>query len=157
MAEARTVWFLFHVGCHWSVVSLSALSVSPLIQTIAPLWGLDSCFTSPTCQAGPVLLTLLFCPPVPSSYRVLHSSINSFPLVSTPVCSQRMFCMHFCVWRYSPDVSMERNVLHIHLLLCHRVPPLSDFLITAFLADVKYYLIVVLNCIFLIADGSVVF
>ena len=32
-------------------------------------------------RAGPVLLTLLFFPLVPSSYWVLHSSIYSFPLV----------------------------------------------------------------------------
>ena len=32
-------------------------------------------------RAGPVLLTLLFFPLVPSSYQVLHGSIYSFPLV----------------------------------------------------------------------------
>ena len=32
-------------------------------------------------RAGPVLLTLLFFPLVPSSYRVLHGSVFSFPLV----------------------------------------------------------------------------
>ena len=32
-------------------------------------------------RAGPVLLTLLFFPLVPLSYRVLHDSIYSFPLV----------------------------------------------------------------------------
>ena len=35
MAVARTVWFSFHLGCHRSSVSLSALSVSPLTQTIS--------------------------------------------------------------------------------------------------------------------------
>ena len=49
MAAARTVWFSFHLGCHRSAVSLSALNVSPLTQTIAPLWGSDPCFNSPTC------------------------------------------------------------------------------------------------------------
>ena len=39
----------FHLGCHRSAVSLSALNVSPLTQTIAPLWGSDPCFSSPTC------------------------------------------------------------------------------------------------------------
>ena len=33
-----------------SDVSLSALNVSPLTQTIAPMWGSDTCFSSPTCQ-----------------------------------------------------------------------------------------------------------
>ena len=39
----------------------------------------------------------------------------------TPVCSQLVFCMHFCVWRGIPDVSVERDVLYVHLLLCHLV------------------------------------
>ena len=50
MAAPSTVWFSFHLGCHRSAVSLSALNVSPLTQTIAPLWGLDPCFRSPTRQ-----------------------------------------------------------------------------------------------------------
>ena len=41
MAEARTVCFSFHLGCHRSAVSLSALTVSLLTQTAALLWGLD--------------------------------------------------------------------------------------------------------------------
>ena len=48
MAAARTVWFSFCLGCHRSAVSLSALNVSPLTQTIAPLWGSDPCFSFPT-------------------------------------------------------------------------------------------------------------
>ena len=47
MAAARIVWFPFYLGCHRSAVSLSALNVSPLIQTIALMWGSDSCFSSP--------------------------------------------------------------------------------------------------------------
>ena len=39
MAAGRTVRFSFHLGCHRSAVSLSALNGSPLTQTIAPLWG----------------------------------------------------------------------------------------------------------------------
>ena len=50
MAAARTVWFSFHLDCHRSAVSLSALNVSPLTQTIAQMWGLDPCFCSPTRQ-----------------------------------------------------------------------------------------------------------
>ena len=38
------------VGCHRSAVSLSALNVSPLIQTITPMWGLETYFSSPTHQ-----------------------------------------------------------------------------------------------------------
>ena len=35
-----------------------------------------------------------------------------------------VFCMHFCVWRCIPDVSMERDVFHVRLLLLHLVLPL---------------------------------
>ena len=42
--------FSFHLGCHRSVVSLSAFNVSPLTQTIAPVWGSDPCFSSPTAE-----------------------------------------------------------------------------------------------------------
>ena len=44
------------------------VGIRPLLQF--PHWS----------RVGPVLLTLLFFPLVPSSYRVLHSSIYSFPL-----------------------------------------------------------------------------
>ena len=48
MAAARTVWFSFHLACHRSAVSLSALNVSPLTQTIVRMWGSDPCFSSST-------------------------------------------------------------------------------------------------------------
>ena len=66
MAVARTVWFSFHLGCHRSVVSLSALSVSPLTQTVALTGGSDPCFSSPTHQGqvqstnSPVFLLSFF-------------------------------------------------------------------------------------------------
>ena len=52
----------------------------------------------------------------------------------TPVHSQLVFCMHFCVWRCIPNVSVQRVVLHIHLLLRHLVllPSLILFWITFF-------------------------
>ena len=78
-------------------------------------------------RAGPVLLTLLFFSLVSSFYRVLHDSIYFVHWSSTPVFSQLVFCMHFCVWSCIPEVSVKRDVLHIHLLLCHLVlsgPPL---------------------------------
>ena len=48
MAVAKTVWFSFHLGCHRSAVPLSALNVSPLTQTTAPMWRLAPCFSSPS-------------------------------------------------------------------------------------------------------------
>jgi len=47
MAPTRIVWFSFHLDCSRSVVSLSALNVSPLTQTISPMWGSFSCFSPP--------------------------------------------------------------------------------------------------------------
>ena len=44
--------------------------------------------------------------------------------------SQLVFCMHFCVWRNIPDVSVERDVFHIHLFLHHVVHPFT-FLLTS--------------------------
>ena len=78
MAVARTVWFSFRLGCYRSAVSLSAWNLFPLTQIIAPIWGLDSYFSSPSHQ---VLVTLLFFPLVSWSYWVLHDSVHSFPLI----------------------------------------------------------------------------
>ena len=48
-------------------------------------------------RAGPVLLTLLFPPLVPSSYRVLHGSIYSFPLVRYSCLLSAGVLHAFCV------------------------------------------------------------
>ena len=50
MAVARVVWFSFHLRCHRSAVSLSALNVSPLTQTIALMWWSDPLFSSPPAE-----------------------------------------------------------------------------------------------------------
>ena len=82
VAVARTVWFSFCLGCHRSAVSLSALNVSSLTQTIDPIWGLDPLLKcSYLLRAGSILLTLLFFPLVPLSYWVLRGFTYSFPLV----------------------------------------------------------------------------
>ena len=47
-AVARIVWFSFHLGYQRSASSLLASNVSPLTKTIAPMWGSDPCFSSPT-------------------------------------------------------------------------------------------------------------
>ena len=85
-------------------------------------------------KAGPVLLKRwknrgLFFPLVPLTKFCMVLYIL-FRWSSTPVCSQLVFCMHFCVWRCIPNVSVERDVLHIHLLLCHLV--LSLFMSLAY-------------------------
>ena len=51
--------------------------------------------------------------------QVLHGSIHSFPLVrhSCPLSAGVLHTL--CVWHCIPDVSVERDVLHVHLLLRH--------------------------------------
>ena len=51
-----------------------------------------------------------------------------FQWSGAPVCHQVMFCEHFCVWRCIPDVSVERDVLHVHLCLRHPVLPTRQIL-----------------------------
>ena len=75
MAVARTVWFSFHLGCQRSAISLSALNVSPLTQTIALMWGSDPCFSSP------------------------HTSGRSSP-TNTPVFPPSSFVLLSFVWLY---------------------------------------------------------
>ena len=81
-----------------------AVGIGPLLQFPHPL------------RLGPVLLILLLFLLVPSSYRVFHGSIYSFPLVRSSCLLSSGVCMHFCIWRYVSDVSLESDVLHIHLL-----------------------------------------
>ena len=72
-------------------------------------------------RAGAVLLTLLFFPLVPLSYRVLHGSIYSFPLVRYSfLLSAGVLHALLCLKVYtSGDLSMERDVPHVHLFLHH--------------------------------------
>ena len=76
MAAARTVWFSFHLGCHRSAVSVSALNVSPLPQTIALTWGSvpppAECRSSPT--STPVFLPSSFILPSSMWFCVLFSA-----------------------------------------------------------------------------------
>ena len=111
MATARTVWFSFHLGCHTSAVSVSALNVSPLTQTVALMWGWDPLLQLPQpLRAGPVLLTLLFFPLVPSSYQVLCGSMYSFPLVrySCPLSAGVLHAL-LCLKVYSSCIHGERG------------------------------------------------
>ena len=72
-------------------------------------WTLAS--VPPPPRAGPVLLTLLFFLLVPWCCVVLYIF---FHWSGAPVCSQLVFCMHLCVWKCTPDASVERDVLHVH-------------------------------------------
>ena len=133
MALARTVWFSFHLGSHRSAVSLSALNVSPLTQL--PWCGDQTPASVPPPSKGrsrptntPVFSPSSFVLPSFAWVYMFLSACRSGP----PVCSQLVFCTHFCVWRCVPDVSMERNVLHVQLLLRHLV-----FLLYIFFDDIS--------------------
>ena len=84
------------VGCHRSAVSLSALNVSPLIQTITPMWGLETYFSSPTHQGQvQAYQHSMFFPAssfIPPSFVVL---CILFHWSGTPVSSQLVNCKHF--------------------------------------------------------------
>ena len=68
MAVERTVWFSFHFGGHISAVSLSALNVSALTQTLPQCWDQTPASVSPLAEgrSSPALS-----PDYPSSSFVL--------------------------------------------------------------------------------------
>ena len=114
MAAVRTVCFSLQLGFHRSAASLLDLNVSPLTQIIAPMWGSDPCFSSPTHQ-GQVqsLLTLLFSPLVPSFYCFFHCSVCSFPQVRySCLLSAGVPHAFVCVKVYSWCICGERCTPH---------------------------------------------
>ena len=104
MTVARTVWFSFHLGCHRSVVSLSALSVSLLTQTIASCGDQTPASVPPPPDGRSSPTTT---PVFPTSSFVLLRfawfSLYSFPLVryscllSTGVLHV-LLCLKVCSW-----------------------------------------------------------
>ena len=133
MDRAKTVWFLLHLHCHRSVVSLSALNVSHLIDNcpdveIRPLLQFPLLL-----RAGPVLLKLLFFPVIPLSYWVLRDSIYSFPLVrcSCPLSAGALNAL-LCLKVYSWCNCGER---------CTSCPPTPPSSCSPYAVFVRYYLL----------------
>ena len=122
MAEARTVWFSFHLGCHRSAVSLSVLNVSPLTQTVALLWGLDRTpapVPPPAESRSSPTNTLVFSL-VPLSYRVsavfcifISTSQVLYPLSAGVLPA--LLGLKLYSW------CIRGDVLHILPHLCHLV------------------------------------
>ena len=97
-------------------------------------------------RAGPVLLTLLVFPRVPSSYRVLHGSIYYFPLVrNSCLLSAGILDALLCLKVYFWCIH-RRDVLHIRLLFCHLVFCWEDH---QFLCDT-----LCLTCLFLLGSTT---
>ena len=119
MAAARIVCVIL-TPFRLSQVSYFTLSLKCFssVPNNCPTVGIRPLFQFPhLARAGPVLETLLFFALLPSSYWISHG----FQWSGTLVHPQLVFFKIFCVWRCSPDVSMERDVLYIHLLLCQLV------------------------------------
>ena len=137
-AAARAV-ISFHLGCHRWAVSLSALNVSPLTPTIAPMWGQIPASVPQPLRAGPVLVTLLSFPLVPSSYRVLCGSICSFPLVrySCPLSAgvlHALLCLKVSSW----CIRGERGTPHPPTLLPSCSPVIISFFFFFFSVIISY-------------------
>ena len=113
MAVERTVWFSFHLGCHRSAVSLSALNVSPLTQTIALMWGSYPYFIPPPSEGRSSLTNTPVFPLVPSFYRVLRGSIYPFLQVRSS-CLLSVGVLHalLCLKVYSWCIPRGRCTLH---------------------------------------------
>ena len=78
-------------------------------------------------RAGPVLLTLLFFPLVPLSYRVLRGSVYSFPLVRYS-CLLSAGVLHALLSEGVFLMYPQREMYFIHLFLRHLVLPFLPFL-----------------------------
>ena len=123
------VWDSFHSDCHRSATSLSASNAS-LFQTMPQCGDLIPAsvpltHSSPLPGAGPPAHCHLF----PTSF--LHPTKFCLGLwilfwqPGTRAHSQMVFCNIFSVWKCIPDVSMERDVFQVHLLLHHLILPIS--------------------------------
>jgi len=126
MCPTRTVWFSFYLGCHRSAVSLSALNVSLLTQTIAPKWGSDPSFSSPTRKGRSCLANTPVFPPsafiLPSFLWFYIFFSSGQDLLSTlrwcSACtsvSEVVFLLH--LWREMCSTSTySSSILYFHLV-----------------------------------------
>ena len=124
--QILSVWFSFYSDSHRSAVALFyRLKCFPSVQTIDSMCGSDTCFSSQPPQVQFQSCSL-------SSFSFPCIILTSFVWVYIPfqwsgtlAHSQLVFCDIFCIWRCVSDALMERDVLHIHLLLHHLVSPHS--------------------------------
>ena len=119
------MWFSFCSHCHSSAASLSSsLKCFSSVLNSCPNVNSDPCFSSSTSQVQVQSCSHSSFPPYflhPTEFCMVLYIL--FQWSGTPVHSQLAFCKIFCVWRCIPDKSMERDVLHVYLLLCHLVIP----------------------------------
>ena len=117
--QGLSVWFLFHLEYQISCFTRRLKWFSSVPNNCSNVGIRDLLQFPHPSRAGAFLLTLLFFPLLSPSYWVLCDSIFFFQWSATPAWSQLVFCKILCVWKHISDVSGERDILHIHLLL-HR-------------------------------------
>ena len=120
-ATAQIAWLSFlQAVTDLLLHSLTASSASFLSRLIALMWGFHPCFSSstPGCRS-----ILTHSPPLFLCFLYLANFFMDLYITfwrsGTPAISQVVFCKIFCIGRSSPDASMERGVLHFHLLVCN--------------------------------------
>ena len=116
-------------------------------QLLHPLTASNAFLSVPTDSSGcgnlssasaSLALTLLFlllsffCPT-----QICEYPYNPFQWSGTPASILAVFCENCCIYRCILDTSMERDVLHVHLLL-HLLEPLL-FLPFLLLTTVPFY------------------
>ena len=150
MTVARTVWFSFGSGCHRPAVSLSALSVSPLTRTIAPCGDQTPASVAPPTEgrASPTNTPIF---PLSSFILPSFKSVGLYILFSwssTPVCSERMLCMQFCVWgiflmsvllSYCCCNKLPKSYWLETTQVCYLLVLLDEHLIQSLLAKIKVF------------------
>ena len=127
IAAAKTVWFSFYLGCHRSAVTLSAFLLWLRQLPQCGDWTPAS-VPPPTKGRSSPTNTPVF-PPTSFILPSFAWFYIFFPSDQVLLSAFSWYSACTCVWRYIPDVSMERDVLQVHLLLHHLVLSQSNFLI----------------------------
>ena len=134
MAAARTVCFLFHLGCHRSAVPLSALTVSLLTDNCPDVGIGPLLHFLHLPRAGPVLLKLLFFPLVlfillSFAWVYIFFSAGQVLLSTFSWCSAFTFVSEgvflMCSWRETYSMSTYSSTIlffpistHVVILQC---------------------------------------
>ena len=118
-----SVWFSLHSDSHRWAASLSdSLRSFPSVPACCPDVENPSLLQLPhPVGAGLVPLTLLLFFPsflCPTGFYVYLCI--PFWWLRTPASSELVLC-EICVWRWILEAAVERDVLYIHLILCHLV------------------------------------
>lgn len=120
-----SVWFSLHKDSQRSATSLSdSLKCFPSVSTDCPdVWLslLLQLSHTPGADLVQVTLLLFFFPFIFLPTEFCMELRILFWWSGTPASSQLVLCEIFCIWRCISDVSVVRDVLHIHLFLHHLV------------------------------------